>query len=542
MIWITKMEIAVSMVLSYMFAISPQYFRNGKYTLDAALIFTAFAYFCFLIIGNTLVKFIIRNYYSASHFSIVPNAWKKVLESKHALYKIMLIILLCWLPILLALYPGSILHDTFVQMQQFINFIGNGRASSFNDHHPVFDTFLYGIIIVPVAKITGNWHLAVFIFVLLQAALASLSFSYTIIFSRKCLKLDENISFLLLLIYCLLPLYATSVQNLTKDTVFTFAYVLFCVSFLEIVKTRGAVFSIKSFSFRFLGICILCALTKKVGIYIILLSLFPLFVVGKKNKKVIMKLYGLLFLSMCILFPLFKSVIGVKPGGLQEMFSIPFQQTARYVKYYPKDVTNEERHILEKVLDMDNIAKKYNPICSDPIKGFSQKSASINYLKYVKVWGIHALRHPGVYIEAFNAMISGWFTFDPIVPIMDHSTFRSWSWKPDRDGITRSAAKVIQNTYRNIYKIPALDLLFSYGFYAMLFPCFLLSTVLQKMQNASHIKYWVSVFPTILSIVLGLWLAPGRFARYLYPLVYTMPLFLAWCLYIYKKEFVAKQY
>lgn len=538
---LTLTEIVLNLILSFLFAISPHYFRSGNYTLDATLIVTAFVYYCLFVLGNILIKFIVINYYAAPHICVVPNAWKKLLESKHALYNIMLIILLCWLPFLIALYPGSIWHDTFWQIDQFKNFIGNGNAHCFHDQHPVFDSFLYGIIIIPIVKVTGSWHIAVFTFVLLQAVLTSFSFSYTIIFARKRLKLDENISFLLLLIYCLLPLYATSVQILAKDTLFSIVYVLFCVSFLEIIRTRGAVLSIKRFSFCFLGICILCALTKKLGIYIVLLSLFPLLVTDSKNKKVLIKLYCSVFLSMCILFPLFKSVIGVKPGGLQEMFSVPFQQTARYVKYYPKDITNEERHILEKVLDMDNVAKQYNPINADPVKGWRQKTESVNYLKYIRVWGIHAARHPGVYVEAFNAMISGWFKFDPVFQMMEHTSTKSWSWKPDRSGITKSAAKVVQSAYHNVCKIPVLDLFLSYGFYASLFPCFLLTTVWQKMQNTRHIKYWVSVFPTILSVVLGLWLASVRTARYLYPFIYTMPLFLAWCFYIYQKEFVVKQ-
>lgn len=48
---------------------------------------------------------------------------------------------------------------------------------------------------------------------------------------------------------------------------------------------------------------------------------------------------------------------GVKPGGKQEMLSIPFQQTARYVKYYGNDVSTEEEKVIRKVLDYDTIER-----------------------------------------------------------------------------------------------------------------------------------------------------------------------------------------
>ena len=53
-----------------------------------------------------------------------------------------------------------------------------------------------------------------------------------------------------------------------------------------------------------------------------------------------------LFIIMVAFWEVYQKAIlpmaGVKPGGKQEMLSIPFQQTARYVKYYGNDVSTEE--------------------------------------------------------------------------------------------------------------------------------------------------------------------------------------------------------
>ena len=84
---------------------------------------------------------------------------------------------------------------------------------------------------------------------------------------------------------------------------------------------------------------------------------------------------------------------GVKPGGKQEMLSIPFQQTARYVKYYGNDVSTEEEKVIRKVLDYDTIGKNYDPDLSDPVKNtYKQKDEYLKdyflierFLKYANI-------------------------------------------------------------------------------------------------------------------------------------------------------------
>ena len=55
------------------------------------------------------------------------------------------------------------------------------------------------------------------------------------------------------------------------------------------------------------------------------------------------------------------TAIGVEPGSVRAMLSIPLQQTARYVTTYPEDVTKEEKEALEAVLDYENLSEIYDP-------------------------------------------------------------------------------------------------------------------------------------------------------------------------------------
>ena len=62
-------------------------------------------------------------------------------------------------------------------------------------------------------------------------------------------------------------------------------------------------------------------------------------------------------------------VWGITPGSKGEMLSIPFQQTARYVKEYPEDIMEQERLAIDNLLQYDKLAEAYNPSLSDPVKG-----------------------------------------------------------------------------------------------------------------------------------------------------------------------------
>ena len=64
---------------------------------------------------------------------------------------------------------------------------------------------------------------------------------------------------------------------------------------------------------------------------------------------------------MCI-----RDSIGNFPSRV--FFSIPMQQTARYLKEYPDDVTKEEAKAIDGVMKYDEIADLYNPELSDPVK------------------------------------------------------------------------------------------------------------------------------------------------------------------------------
>ena len=99
---------------------------------------------------------------------------------------------------------------------------------------------------------------------------------------------------------------------------------------------------------------------------------------------------------MNIIMPVVNNAFQIIPGGKQEMLSLPFQMTARYVKNYEDEITEEEYIVLDKVLTMEDLVDRYDPINADPVKDYYQKGEDSDYVEYIKVWfktGFKTSRH-----------------------------------------------------------------------------------------------------------------------------------------------------
>ena len=62
---------------------------------------------------------------------------------------------------------------------------------------------------------------------------------------------------------------------------------------------------------------------------------------------------------MYVLMPIVIDATGTIKGGQQEMLSIPFQQTARYVKYHGDDITDYEYKVIDKVLWITDLSESF---------------------------------------------------------------------------------------------------------------------------------------------------------------------------------------
>lgn len=95
------------------------------------------------------------------------------------------------------------------------------------------------------------------------------------------------------------------------------------------------------------------------------------------------------------------SWFNVEPGSIREALALPMQQTARYVKEFGDEVTEEERAAISAVLDYEHLAEKYDPRISDPVKELFKYNPTTEELRdYLSVWLKQFIKHPFVYFKA----------------------------------------------------------------------------------------------------------------------------------------------
>ncbi len=534
-------DILFSLFLAFMFTVSPQYIATGSAILAVGTILHFILYFLAFLAATAIIRYVLKNL----NFNIA--FFQRLLNHKHALFILAGIMFLLWLPVMIILYPGTVINDTWGQLSQFVYTFYSDSKIHFEylgDHHPVLTTFIMGWLIIPLANLIGNLQVAMFVYVIIQAILTCLAFSYSLLYAHRKLKIGSGLAFIFLLIYAIHPILPGSVQTISKDSLNAWIFVFFTVSFLEVIRTKGE--SLDS-AYRFDLLILLswaCCVTKKVSFYVVILSLLLALLVIRRNRKKIIVMLVVGVALMQFIWPAVMNMTGITSGGKTEMLSLPYQMTARYVKEHPDDVSPEEYAVLDKMLSMGSLADRYDPVSADPVKGFAfyERFEGSDYTDYIKVWVSQGLRHQGSYINALLAMESGWFSWTKYYPVIDmnwHSQLNTNFFSEAstiRPEPIKTWASVYQRLLDKLYEIPVVGLLFTYGLYAVLIPAFVIATLLRSRKKGM----WVGALPMFFSLALGCWLAPvsihfeGR--RYLYPITYSALLLIAWCRYAMKEE------
>ena len=125
---------------------------------------------------------------------------------------------------------------------------------------------------------------------------------------------------------------------MSKDALSAWIYVLFVIQYIEIIRTKGIyLHNAKNVIIHVITI-IFCIFTKKIETYVLLFSYIPLLIVYiKKIKYLLIPFFSIIFTSF-IFMPTIRLTFNISKSGKQEVFSLPFQMTARYVKYNDEKV------------------------------------------------------------------------------------------------------------------------------------------------------------------------------------------------------------
>ena len=463
---------------------------------------------------------------------------KKIGElfSSHPFLFSFVVILLCYIPYLIAFYPGIMCNDPINQIKEFLGIptryldsvIALNPDVTITNFNPVLHTLLLGSTF-KLGMLLGNNNIGMFLYTIIQTIIMISIFSYAVYYLKKE-GVPKILLYITLGIFALTPVFPFYALANVKDSLFSVFILLYIIQLYDLIKNET---SLRGYVYLFLS-AMLVILFRNNGIYTVILSL-PFILIVVKNKRVEL----IITLTMIILTTIFYTRIllpslGISNTSIREMLSIPFQQTARLVKYHEDIIESHDKELIDKVLIYDTLADRYETRISDPVKNRYNKEATKEDLKaYFQVWFKYLLKKPGVYIDATIANVYGYFYPDT-----------SWwyIYYNYNDRVISTEMEYSYNALENVRyilqgfgvffpRIPLIGMFVNIGFIVWSYVVMLGILIVNKTK-----KYIPLLLPAFSLILVCIASPVNTYFRYAQPFIFSLPV-VAFLLYnVLKKE------
>lgn len=544
-VWVEKQTIAIRYSKSLSLFLAIMYtagigFSSGNslailYTssirmLKTLILITGF-YILYLTAINSLYLLL------QSRKDIVLHKNKVILfYQKHPWLSVWLGIMGCWMVHILLRYPGAMSYDNWNQLAYYFGY------KSFTTAQPVFHTWLFSSFI-RFGLWIGSANIGLFLFIVFQSLIMSAILSWSLLLMRRW-RTPVWLRLLTMGIYCAAPYYAGYASFPIKDFLYTAFFLLFLLYIMEWLGNTS-LFNKKSRAIGWVLTVCLLILCRKNGIYIYLPVAIIMAVKEMKRflKNITVKeapynCQSIIFFAALLLLPLLivkgtESIITycyqVQKDSSKEALSLPFQQTARYVRDYGNEIPKEEKEAIAKVLDYDKIPAVYLELTADPVKTTFHAETNEDLFNYFKVWFKQFLKHPLCYIEA--TWNQNYYLFAPNIDnivynkdcnigeeiILDTGLLEKIDFEiPEKmEGI----CAIMVSYYSLLSRLPILGMLNNVAFYIILLFAAFIFMLHDRQKNELFI-----MLPLFLSFLIIL-AAPQiqNQPRYAFPIIYAMP-------------------
>ena len=420
------------------------------------------------------------------------------------------VLLACWLPYLLAFYPGLFTYDISYQYLMY-------TTGSFSTHHPLLHTLLVGFFCDVGRALFGYPVKGVLLYTVLQMFLLALAMGSAVSFLyRRGTPLWFCI--LLLVLDAVLPFHTLLAISSTKDTLFAASVLYLMVVLLELLA-EPTLLRKPGWMLRFVLIQAAVGLMRNNG-FICLAALLAVCAVGliryrrQALRLVALCLCGIALFAAC--GAVLKAATHAKDGPFVETLNVPVQQLSRVYK-----MTEDEAKA--EILQWLPEAANYAPSISDMVKNTATVTRE-QLAPFLRLWLEVGLRHPVVYLDAFGLLTKGFYQLDETPPVggqyletafhdneLDMMLPNSqWPWLRD------VMAKLY--SYRGYLDVPLLAGVLSHAFWCwvMLF-AFIGGFSLRRGDVLAVGAVPVALY---LSVLLG----PCVMLRYIYPVILAGPL------------------
>lgn len=301
-------------------------------------------------------------------------SWIRNRSGRQVFWGCLALILLAWLPVYLAYYPGICAYDAPVQTGQIMEHY-------YFDHHPLVHTlFLQGMLRLG-ESIFGSINAGMALYTAVQMILlaGSMAYGMLVLHQRRGTVYWQIVVLLWAMFF---PFHWYMSVSMTKDTVFSAFLLLQLISFTDLLleNRRDLRPGIRDLLFGIGTVgMILFRNNGKYAMLVLLAFQFLTLCFGKKARKLWGRLLAVSLVSFCVgLFVLSAvfSATGAEQGDRREMLSMPIQQLARCMLYHggvgvlPEDDGTMDAGDKALINDfiLDEAYRDYDPGIADPVK------------------------------------------------------------------------------------------------------------------------------------------------------------------------------
>lgn len=459
------------------------------------------------------------------------------------------LILLVWMLNTILSHPASMEYDVWDSIMMYFGDI------TFTSHHPVVFTVLIGAL-AQLGVELGNINTAFFVWVFIQTIIEAAIMAYAI-YTIKKINVPRWFLILTFLIASFSPYYISYVCTIVKDSLYSFAVLLYVVELLWMHIDWNRYWKSWKHITIFDVATVIMMLFRHNGKYIIgmmFVYIFIKFLMQHKDftkvaiiKNLFLILLPIIFSVGCTEFTIQKYEVLEQTGeGMREALSIPFQQTARYAKYYDEETPLEEKTVIDMCIDYYALAGVYEPIISDPVKArFHREATAEQWIEYFKVWFTQFLRHPATYFGAtFN---QNYFIIYPMQENIRLYTDAYVDYFWDHDFMDKVGTQQImtfeglnetrQSYYKFLQVFPITGAMSCLGIYNTILLYLIIYAIHDKKKN-----YLGMILPVVISdlvVIAGPCIYDN--IRYALPVIYSMPVVIAYFIFIYNKNYSANE-
>ena len=452
-------------------------------------------------------------------------------------------IVIVWSITYIAFFPGVFQGDTEDIIYMSYNYhtgladsvVRIDGSSMWVDHHSVLYTVILGAFVKGARAVCGDENVGIAVYSAMQGIFIAWVLAYSLYKLKICRRgVPPLIRTCLALFYAFFPWMPRYAFMATKDTLFAGVLLLYLLLLMDIVPVAEDRMRTSEIV-RLVAYSVVIFLLRKNGLYVCVLSLPFLLLVNRKWGKqlaiVLICILAAKFAYSDILLP----ACHITDGSIRAALPIPLHQTARYLHYFPDEVTQEEREAIGQVMDYDMLAAEYETDRSLHVQACWRREADGSDLAaYMMTWGKMFFKHPLTYVAATANNNYGYF-YPVVIELSDFEKASIGSYQninrdqyfdfhPVENGLTKSAGALLRVCDQWIERVPLVSMMCTSAVYVWILVFVWTAAIVNKDRKL--------LMPVVALLVLMLTIIAGPdngngYHRFTYPVAMCVPVVVA---------------